>query len=191
MGVYTDYFQKSKVFLYPLLKLGRGLTFVPKQTYIAWENVYSSEDRMFMCEYHTTNNKQFGDFVVEKFLSHPMFQDVLELEEKKQLVIFNLNKLKFDYDYFIQGRYSRFSIDGKIKIQDFFGEDSKTGSYTRAFLSPAESHEEYADYFGVDEELIKEVYEICTPPDMKKETLVDNNYELHKLLENNYISLTK
>ena len=48
MGVYTEYFQKSKVFLYPLLEYRKGLTHVPKQTYCAWEDVYSIEDRMFL-----------------------------------------------------------------------------------------------------------------------------------------------
>jgi hypothetical protein len=35
------------------------------------------------------------------------------------------------------------------------------------------------------------VYEICTPPDLKKETLIDNNYLLVRLLEDTSISLNK
>ena len=38
---------------------------------------------------------------------------------------------------------------------------------------------------------LQEVYEICTPPDLEKETLVDNNYILNRLLEDSSISLTK
>ena len=52
MGVYTDYFQKSKVFLYPLLKIRKGVTHVPVQTYIAWDNVFALDDNKFMCEYN-------------------------------------------------------------------------------------------------------------------------------------------
>ena len=50
--VYTDYFQKSKVFLYPLLKLRKGMTYVPIQTYICMEQSYTINDCMFIC-----NNK--------------------------------------------------------------------------------------------------------------------------------------
>ena len=49
MGVvYTNYFQKSKVFLYPLLQLKKGLSYVPKQTYVAMEHVYSVENYKFL-----------------------------------------------------------------------------------------------------------------------------------------------
>ena len=53
MGVYLEYFQKSKVFLYPLLKIKKGITRVPIQTYIAWDNVYSTNDLKFLCQYKT------------------------------------------------------------------------------------------------------------------------------------------
>ena len=43
-AVYTEYFQKSKVFLYPLLNLKKGLDFVPIETYISWDGVYETSD---------------------------------------------------------------------------------------------------------------------------------------------------
>ena len=47
--VYSDYFQKSKVFLYPLLDFKKGLEFVPHQTYIMWDNHYYIQDRKLLC----------------------------------------------------------------------------------------------------------------------------------------------
>ena len=38
--IYSDYFQKSKVFLYPLLNIKKGVRFVPSMTYLTWEDQF-------------------------------------------------------------------------------------------------------------------------------------------------------
>jgi hypothetical protein len=190
MGVYTQYFQKSKVFLYPLLDIKKGATYVPRQTYIAWEDMYSIEDTMFLCVYQTPMNERFQRFIDRFILSHELFDKYIQLEDKKHLFIFNLKSRKFDFDNFIEGKYSKISLDSKIKILDFFGSNDKVEDYIHSFLSPKDHHEEYAEYLGVDIESIKEVYELCTPPDIEKETLINNNWILTKVLEENSIYLT-
>ena len=105
------------------------------------------------------------------------------------MFVFNFNGLKFDYDNFINGKYSKYSVDSKIKILDFFGTDDKVSEYIQGFLSPESSHEEYAEFLDIDVESLMDVYEICTPPDLEKETLVDNNYLLVRLLKDTSISL--
>ena len=189
MGVYTEYFQKSKVFLYPLLELKKGLAHVPKQTYIAWEDVYSVEDRMFLCVYKTPMNESFEKFMVKNILHNKYFEEHIQLDTNKQLIVFNFNSVKFDYDKFINGKYSAFTIDSKILILDYFGDDNKVSEYIQGFLSPESSHEEYAEFLGVSIDSLQDVYEICTPPDIEKETLIDNNYLLIRLLEDTSISL--
>ncbi len=189
MGVYTEYFQKSRVFLYPLLELKKGLTHVPKQTYVAWEDVYSVEDRMFLCMYKTPMNESFEKFITKHIVSNKYFEEHVQLDDNKHLLIFNFNSLKFDYDRFINGKYSSLTIDSKILILDFFGNDDKVSEYIQGFLSPESSHEEYAEFFGVSIESLQDVYEICTPPDLEKETLIDNNYLLVRLLGDICISL--
>ena len=67
MGVYLEYFQKSKVFLYPLLQIKKGITHVPIQTYVAWDNVYSVNDHKFFCEYKTKKTKVFNKFADERY----------------------------------------------------------------------------------------------------------------------------
>ena len=47
------------------------------------------------------------------------------------------------------------------------------------------------DFLGVRKELLEEVYEVCSPPDLVKETLVDNNSIIYQLLKNDSISLEK
>lgn len=190
MGVYTQYFQKSKVFLYPLLDIKKGATYVPRQTYIAWEDMYSIEDTMFLCVYQTPMNERFQRFIDRFILSHELFHKYIQLEDKKHLFIFNLKSRKFDFDNFIEGKYSKISLDSKIKILDFFGSNDKVEDYIHSFLSPKDHHEEYAEYLSVDIESIKEVYELCTPPDIEKETLINNNWILTKVLEENSIYLT-
>ena len=190
MGVYTDYFQKSKVFMYPLLGLKKGLTYVPRQTYIAWEDVYSTEDTMFVCLYRTPMSVKFRKFLDIYIESNKYYHETIELTDNKHLVVYDFSKLKFDYDNFISGKYSNISIDSKISILDYFNDDQKVSEYIHSFLSPQDSHDEYAEFFGISKDQIEDVHEICTPPDLIKETLEDINYKLSRLLEDVSISLT-
>lgn len=190
-GVYTDYFQKSKVFLYPLLRLQKGITHVPSQTYIRWENVYKSEDVKFLCEYTYKDINSFLKFAHKFLQRHPLFEDAIQLEDNKHLFIFDFSELKHDHEAFIKGKYSSFTLDSKINIVDFFGETGNIAEYIQGFLSPTDVHENYADFLGIDVEHIQDVYEVCSPPDLNKETLIDNNSIIYELLKRDSISLEK
>jgi hypothetical protein len=191
MGVYTDYFQKSKVFLYPLLKIRKGVTHVPVQTYIAWENVYVLNDNKFMCEYRTKMTPEFRKFAFNYLQKHALFEDYIELDNNKHLFIFDYETLKFDFKNFIKGTYSKISLKSKIDIIDFFASQDKISEYVQGFLSPDTAHEEYADKLGVNVELIKDIYEVCDPPNLEKETLIDNSQIIFQLLKKSSISLAK
>ena len=43
-ALYTKYFQKSMIFLYPILGIKRGTSVTPLQTYFKWEGRYTAED---------------------------------------------------------------------------------------------------------------------------------------------------
>jgi hypothetical protein len=178
MGVYTEFFQKSKVFLYPLLKIRKGVSHVPVQTYVAWENVYSTENNRFFCEYSTKMTSTFK-------------KDYIELNNDKHLFIFDFTAYKSDFQRFISGAYSQFSLNNKISILDFFSNQKKISSYVEGFLSPEDVHELYAKELGVDVEIIQKIYEVCSPPDLKKETFIDNTHIIFQLLKKSSISLTK
>mgnify|MGYP006982848022 CR=1 FL=1 len=51
-SLYRDYFQKSRVFLYPILEIKRGVSVTPIETYISWDGHYKTEDRKFIVLYH-------------------------------------------------------------------------------------------------------------------------------------------
>ncbi len=190
MGVYLEYFQKSKVFLYPLLKIKKGITRVPIQTYVAWDNVYSTNDLKFLCQYKTKQTPKFNSFAKSHLLNHSLLEEVIELNENTQLFIFDFSKFKSDYNKFLKGKYSQYSLDSKISIIDFFGTQDKIGSYVEGFLTPEGVHDEYAESLGVDIKSIEDIYEVCTPPDLEKETLIDNNHVTNQLLKNSSIYLT-
>jgi hypothetical protein len=189
--VYTDYFQKSKVFLYPLLHIKKGMAHVPIQTYVAWDNVYDLDDYRFFCEYKTKKTPTFIKFEKDFLLNHSLFEDSIELDEKRHLYIFDFTKLKSDHKRFVKGKYSQLTLETKISIIEFFGSKGKISEYVQGFLSPEEVHEEYALFLGVDKEIIESTYEVCTPPDIEKETLFDNNQIIKQLLKRSSISLTK
>mgnify|MGYP003135787923 CR=1 FL=1 len=190
-GVYTDYFQKSKVFLYPLLRLQKGQTYVPSQTYVMWDNVYSANDLKFMCEYKYNNVDKFNKFSLQYLTRHTLFEDTVELDKNKRLFIFDFYSLKHDFNAFIKGKYSQFTLESKIHIVDFFGDKGKIAEYVHGFLSPSDVHDSYADFLGINVSTIQDVYEVCSPPDLEKETLVDNNSIIYELLKRDSISLEK
>jgi hypothetical protein len=189
--VYTDYFQKSKVFLYPLLKLKKGIKYVPIQTYVCWEHVYTSGEYKLLCEYHAKSGKGFKEFCDRYLTCHIFFEKHLDVGENKHIFIFNLSPHKNDFVRFLNGKYSQFSLDSKLTILDFFNSSGKMLNYVQSFLSPDSAHEDYAVAFGVDKELIEEIYEVCSLPDMEKETFHKDNEILNCLLTKNSIYLEK
>tara|TARA_R110002072_G_scaffold271688_1_gene431704 strand:+ start:2809 stop:3387 length:579 start_codon:yes stop_codon:yes gene_type:complete len=190
-GVYTDYFQKSKVFLYPLLNLKKGMDYVPIQTYVCWEHTYVVGDHMLLCEYHAKNTDKFIAFCDRYLKSHVLFSKYVDLGDNKHVFIFDFKSLKNDFNRFIKGNYSQFSLDSKLIILDFFSTAGSMLVYITSFLSPDDAHENYANALGVDVESIQDVYEVCSIPDLDKETFHETNGILISLLNKNSIYLDK
>jgi len=190
-AVYTEYFQKSKVFLYPLLKLKKGLLYVPKQTYVCWEHVHLIEDYRFLCEYHVKMSIPFKKFCEEYLRSHEKFDEYVDLGNNKHLFIFDFISYKNDVDRFVIGKYSQFSFNSKLIIMDFFNTKDAVSEYITAFLSPDAYHDQYAKFLNISITIIEEVYELCTSPDLEKETLINKNELMYNLLEKCSISLDK
>ena len=189
-GVYTEYFQKSKVFLYPLLRFQSGLPFVPVQTYVCWEQMIPIEENKFLCEYNVGTSEKFI-FFSETFLKkHPLFHDYIQLSEDTHIFVFNFDKYKLDFKRFIDGKYSKFTIDTKNIILDFFGNKGNISEYVSLFLSPNIAHQLYAEALDVSLKQIQEVFEVCSVPDLDKETLYFKKNELFcEKIKNSSISL--
>jgi len=190
-SIYTNYFQKSKVFLYPLLCLRKGITHVPSETFIAWDNVYDIDENKFLCLYTIEeNDKKFKNFEFKFLKSHKLFEAYYQLDEESHLYVFDYGKYKHDLLSFREGKYSKFSIKTKETIAAFFGEVGNISDYIQSYIHPEGYHKRYADFLGVKLEAIKDVYELCSKPDLEKETLVDPIPEKLEI-KNNSVSLKK
>ena len=58
-SLYTDYFQKSRIFLYPALVIPRGTSVTPTETYTSWTGHYDHKDCKFIATYHLRSDKEF------------------------------------------------------------------------------------------------------------------------------------
>jgi len=186
---YTSYFQKSKMFLYPLLGFEKGLEYTPKQTYIAWEGVYKPNDLKYICLYDVKVNEPYIQFVKKNILKNKLFENTIKLSNSEFLHVFDLSLYESDIQYFLEGKYSKMSDEVKLLIETFFSSNLKMSAYTEGFLYPELYHADYAEELNVDINLIKEVHELCSLPDLEKETLTKEIPEEMKLFKNNLISL--
>ena len=172
--LYRQYFQKSRVFLYPALDIRRGGSVTPIQTYVSWEDHYKPEDRKFVCLYHLRDDEDFTRFEKHKLLGNLNFHDFKQVEEDKGVYVFDYKFIGKDWDHFIEGRYSKMSSVHKRTITQFYGSYSSSFEYVESMLYPDKYYQKYAKILNVDIDLLKEVGELCSPPDLTRESLVMN-----------------
>jgi hypothetical protein len=171
-SLYRDYFQKSKVFLYPLLDIRRGGSITPIQTYFSWENHYKPEDTKFICLYYLRDDMEFRRFEKQKLLGNKYFFDFKIIEENKGVYIFDYKSIGESWDNFVLGRYSKLSADHKKKIKTFYSSNNSHYAYVESYLHPERYFRMYADMLNVNEEVLKSVGELCSKPDYEKEKLL-------------------
>ena len=186
--VYAEYFQKSKVFLYPLLKIKKGIKYVPVETYIAWDGVYDFKACKYVCLYISKDSEEYTLFEQKYLISHKLFEEYYKLENDTHVYVFDFSEFKHDLNMFKLGKYSKFSIKTKEKILNFFGDVGTISDYINSYVHPADYHELYAEHLGVSLNTIEQVYELCSKPDLEKENLKINHPEVD-LFKNNSLSL--
>lgn len=169
-SLYTKYFQKSKVFLFPLLELPKTNLVSTFQTFIAWENIIRQEDCKLICLID-----EFTDKHVEyesKFIKEcPYLSERYENENGSVIYIFDLSEFKKDWKYFLKGKYSFLSETCKMLIARYYGSKSNEYEYIKTFLNPSEYFKVYSELLNVDETTLKEVGELCDIYDVNKEFL--------------------
>ena len=171
-SVYRKYFQKSQVFIYPLLGIKRGAAYVPKATYVAWEeNGTSSEDIKLICVYDNDGSNNFYVFVKSILLKHARLFGYVKANSKTSVFTFEFSDLSADWENFLNGKYSKINLNLKAKILNFFDPQSGNYQYIKSYLYPEKYYDEYADLLNTNVELLKSVVELCTKPDLAKETL--------------------
>ena len=171
--LYKEYFQKSKVFLYPLLGLKKGVRFVPLQTYISWNDVYKVNDNKLLCLYafNEENKEDFILFSKDELENLHVYEKKHDIDDYNFLYVFDLSLpvKKRDLKNFKKGKYSSFSKSTRERIMKFFGEKGKISEYIESYLYPDYYWEDYAELLKIDQKNLEDVGELCNKPDLQKE----------------------
>lgn len=98
-AIYKKYFQKSKIFIYPLLDIKRGTFIIPNETYLNLNDTYSFKDMKLICLYEMSENKNIN-LNKEKLLKHNRLFEHIELDNDSNLFIFDFSDLTDDWQSF-------------------------------------------------------------------------------------------
>lgn len=178
-SLYKDYFQKSRIFLYPILEIKRGASVTPIETYVSWTNHYSKDDMKLICLYHLRDDAEFLQFEKERLYKNKLFHDFKQLDDGKGVYIFDFSPHGDDWKKIIAGKYSELSVGYKKKIEGFYGRRDSNYAYIESFLYPEKYYSMYAEMMLVKESLLREVKELCSKLDMDQETLIASIKDLH------------
>jgi len=170
-SLYSNYFQKSKIFLYPILEIKRGNSVTPIQTYVSWDGHYKIEDCKYICLYHLRNDEEFRKFERQKLLGNKLFYDFKQVEDNKGVYVFDFKSKAHDWNCFINGKYSKMTADHKKIIKSFFSQNNSHYSYIESYLHPERFFGMYAELLGVKVSELKTVGELCSLVDFDKENL--------------------
>ena len=102
-----------------------------------------------------------------------------------------MSDLGDDWFHFINGKYSKISMNLKQKILTFFDKYSGNYAYMHSYLIPEKYFNNYAELLGVEPEMLIQVGELCTKPDIDKETLILEPADLDSIDENKLLNLSK
>lgn len=175
--IYPGYFQKSRVFLYPLICNKKG-SITPIETYTSWEGHIKDEDMKLVCMFYLRNDSEFINFEERVLLNSPYYSDYKELDEKKALYIFDFSDRKDDWNYYLKGQYSKLNNEQKKRIRSYYGISTANYAFIHSYLYPEEYFKAYAGFLSPNKEdiddmeaLLREVGELCSKPDFNKEML--------------------
>lgn len=188
-NVYEKYFQKSKMFLYPILKMRQGSSIVPIQTYMAWQDMYELGDYKLICVYHNRKDAEFKAFEDKHLLSNQLFYDYFLLPDDMVAYVFDLSEYSHDYRLIALGQYSELSSEFKFKVINFFSSNPHHAAYIDSYLYPERHYYTYAELLNCDVDILVNVGQLCSPPDFSQETLLSKPMEVR--IEDNSLHLSK
>jgi hypothetical protein len=180
--LYSNYFQKSKSFLFPTLgitKYNSSPEFIYGnkndkhiQTYISLNESIQPTDRKLICMIDHRETLRFEKFENNFLFSNPLYHDSIINPGKPSLYIFNLEPFKNDWDTFLQGKYSQLSEELKLLIKNYYGENTKEYEYIDSYLYPKKYYDLYSQLLDIPKSEIIKVGELCDVCDLEKETLI-------------------
>lgn len=175
--IYRKYFQKSYTFLYPLLGFHKSKHPRPEQTYIAWEGMFSASDRRLVCVYSKEDTDAWKKFEQDHLITNKYFDQCVPVDDDTIVYVFDLNILQADFDAFLAGKYSKMSAAAKKVLTDYYGVHTPEWVYIESFLFPEKYFKQYAQILNIEEEILREVGELCENIDQEQETFKIPNSE--------------
>jgi len=166
-----DYIQKSRLFLYPLLGIKRGVSVTPVQTYMSWKDKYCFTDSKLVCKYYLREDTDFKVFEEVKLLGNPFFHAFYPLDEDTGVYVFDLSSLGEDFWKVTRGEYSQLSNVSKENIRSFFKSNTQHYGFIQSYLDPKSYHAMYKEMLNCKIEALKTAHELCSKPDLDLETL--------------------
>lgn len=187
--VYRKYYQKSKLFLYPILGIPQGYEFTPAETYLKWEDTFELGDCKLICVYDKIDSQEYRAFESEYLLSNTLFYDYYLLPENQAAYVFDFSTHAADFRRVSIGKYSELSTEFKHKILHFFSASPSSYAYMDTYMYPNKHYDMYSELLNCDVTLLEEVGELCSSPDIDKETLLTKAISFAEL--NKFLNLSK
>ncbi len=171
-SLHSYYFQKSSVFLLPLLRMDEWCFQSRMKTFIAWDGVYTVNDKKLIAIANRyIQGEAFIDFENLDLRPCPQLFFIKHLSPDARLYVFDMEEFADDWNQFLQGRYSLFSKQSKEDILYYYRGENPFYNYIYSYLYPADFFETYARLLEVDEETLAANGELCNPFDAEKEVL--------------------
>jgi len=195
---FKDYFQKSLVFLYPLIGIKKKEMFTPINTYLYCNSIEESIlDYKLIVLYRHEEKSLFEKWEKEVLLKNKYLSNTYIIDEGV-VFIFDLSDFKDCVDSFLTGEYTKFPVklkelislhylkvseDYKFDIKDFIDNKFEFGSGTIFFITSMYFNlfkentakelinVDYYNTLGEAKEVLKDMSEICPMFDLTKETL--------------------
>lgn len=165
--LYSKYFQKSKIFLYPLLNIKSDINV--DGVYMGIKDLIPIEDMKIICSIKTEKSEKYEK--IKKILqSNRSFVSVAECDGY-DLYVFNLENYREDWENFVLGKYSKLSRNCKNAIKTQYQSDLKKYFIIESYIQPDKYFGVYAKLLDVPVNVIAEIGELCNPFDMEKEVL--------------------
>ena len=176
-SIYSDYFQKSKIFLYPLLGFTRQSVPVELETYMEVKDLSGQNKTLMAVDYFTDRPTEciwkitFDQYFNRHIKMNKRFVSSEWVNDNTLRVIYDLSDLSDDVKCVKAGKYSMISPYSKKKLVNFFPYGHGNQVYLRSFLFPEKYMETYASILDVKVDLLKRVGELCDRPDLEKERI--------------------
>jgi hypothetical protein len=168
--IYRKYFQKSFTFLYPLLGFNKSKHPKPENVYTYSDSSgIQLKDRKLICVYKKNDTEAWKQFELKHLITHKNLEHSYPMDDETVAYVFDLEMLGEDFDVVIAGKYSKLSNPAKKILTDYYGVHTPEWVYIESFLFPEKYFKQYAQILNVDEDILRNVGELCEKPNLEKE----------------------